>query len=81
MATLSDMTPARGAIAITPHNTNVLTPVTRALYVGGAGNIKVEMSNGTVVTFTGVLAGSLLPIRVRIVFDDDTTATAMIGLY
>lgn len=73
--------PARGAFAITPHNTNELTHVTRGLYVGGAGNAAVTMAGGEEVTFTGLLAGVVYPLRVKIVKSTGTTATALVGLY
>lgn len=79
MATSS--APAAGALTISPHDTTPLTRAIRALYVGGAGNVKVTMNNGTVVTFVGISAGSILPIRASIVWSTGTTATSMVGLY
>jgi len=52
----------------------------RAIYVGGAGNVAVVTPSGTVVTFNGVPAGSVLPVR-AIRVNDATTATNMVGLY
>ena len=72
--------PGGGAFAITPHDINELAYVTRALWVGGAGNVKVTMENGDTVTFSGVAAGTMLPIRARLVFSTGTTATLMIGV-
>ncbi len=73
--------PATSAFAITPNNSTQLTSVTRAVYVGGAGNLTVLMDNDTSnVTFTGVPAGSILPIRVRLVAATGTTATSIVGL-
>lgn len=52
-----------------------------AVYVGGAGNIAVILENDSAaVTITGVLAGTLLPIRTSKVMSTNTTATAMVGL-
>ena len=42
-----------------------LACATRALYVGGEGDLRVRMLGGGVVTFAGVQAGALLPLRVR----------------
>jgi hypothetical protein len=72
--------PAQGAFAVTPHNTNELAYTTRGIYVGGAGNIVVVMVNGDEVTFTGVTAGSVLPIRVKQIKSTNTTATSILGL-
>ena len=35
----------------------------RALYIGGAGSITVTMTNGDPITFAGLLAGTILPVR------------------
>lgn len=81
MSTLAHLAPAIGGFEISPHDTNALSKVTRAIYVGGAGHLTVTMHDGTVVTFPSVLAGSLLPIRVRLVMATNTTATNIVGLY
>ena len=57
------------------------------IYVGGAGDIDVEMESGDRVTFKGVTAGSFLPILVIKVYSTDaagvasTTATEIIALF
>lgn len=74
------------AIAITPANStpitdgsgNVLQPL---LFVGGAGNVAVTTATGQSVTFTGVTAGTLLPVMVSQVQSTGTTATLLIGIY
>lgn len=77
--------PAHGAVAVTPNNDTDLTTNTRGLYVGGAGNLVVVMASeanaATTVTFTGVAAGTVLPIRVRRVKSTNTTATSIVALY
>jgi hypothetical protein len=72
--------PASRAEAVTPSDTVDLTYVTRGLWVGGAGNVAVVMVSGDAVTFSGVVAGTLLPIRVSRVKSTSTTATLMLGL-
>jgi len=74
------MSPAQDATAITPSDSLALPRATRGLYVGGAGDLRVQMISGEVVTFTGVLAGAYYPLRVAQVMATGTTATALIGL-
>ncbi len=55
--------------------------LSRALYVGGAGDVRVESQSGDVATFAAVPAGSVLPIRVRLVVGAGTTATDIVALW
>ncbi len=66
---------------ITPHDTNALPIATvKALYVGGAGTLKVRMrASQTDTTFSAVAAGSLLPIEVDRVYATGTSATGIVG--
>ena len=52
----------------------------RAFYIGGAGNLAVTMWGGGNVTFTGLPAGTILPISARAVLNSGTTATAVVAL-
>lgn len=56
--------------------------VTRAIYVGTAGDLKVKRLGGTQrdVTFKNVPAGTILPIRVVQVYNNGTTASDIVGL-
>lgn len=67
------------AEAITPHDTNELAWVTRAIYVGGAGNITCTVGK-TNVTFTAVPVGTVLRVRSPKVLATGTTATNLVGL-
>ncbi len=60
----------------------VLTPQAKnGLFVGGAGTVTVrECGNNADSLFTGVLAGTILPIQVAIVRHTGTSATNMRGL-
>lgn len=80
-ASFDDTAPASGFAAITPHDSTDLTYVTRAVYVGGAGNLVAVDEQNNPVTFTGVTAGSILPIRVRRVNSTSTTATSLVALW
>lgn len=73
--------PALHAAGVTPADGADMTISSRGLYVGGAGDLKVTMEGGETVTFPGVVAGTLLPIRVRRVFATGTTATSILSLF
>ncbi len=74
--------PAENAEVVVPSDTVRLLKVSRALYVGGAGNISVQMSkNDKAVTFMNVPAGAILPIRITRVNSTSTTASNMLSLY
>lgn len=77
MSNVSD--PARYGAAVTPSNSVDLPAPTRGLFVGVAGNISVEMRNGTVL-FTNVPVG-ILPIQCTRVNYTGTTATSMVALW
>ncbi len=78
--TTNNELPSAIAANITPHDTNTLTYASRALYIGGTGNVTVVM-NGVSVLFTGLPAGTILPIRTDKVMATGTTATSLVALY
>ena len=79
--TISKSAPAFDAFAITPNDATELTQAVRGIYVGGSGDLEVDMAGGeTEVVFVGVLAGTILPIEVVRVRDANTTATNLVGL-
>ena len=73
--------PAYKAFVIAPDNVNDLDHVTRAIYVGGYGDLRVTTIGDDVVTFVGLAAGLLHAIRVKRVWVAGTTATNIVGLY
>lgn len=74
--------PAENAAAVTPHDSNELANYSRALYVGGAGNVCVTLvGTGTAIVFVGVPAGTILPIRCKLVKSTSTTATSIVNLW
>lgn len=76
-----DTGPFREALAVSPHDTNAISRC-RALYVGGAGNVTLRTNDDDGdVLFTGVPAGSVLPIGAKYVRATGTTATAIVALY
>lgn len=80
MANRNDVFAATGAVAVTPSNTDTIAPC-RALYVGGAGNLVVVTVDGNQVTFSGAVAGTVIPVQVVQVRSTSTTATNIVALY
>lgn len=73
--------PAEGFAAVTPSDSTNFARLARALYVGGAGNVVVVGKDGVAVTFTGVPAGSILPVECIRVNATNTTATNIVRLW
>lgn len=74
--------PATHAVAITPNNSTDLATAPRGIYIGVAGDLKVDMLGGeTAVTFVGLAQGVIYPLRVTRVYATGTTAASLIGLY
>ena len=72
--------PASSGMSIEPNDESELAHVTRALYVGQAGSVRVRLHHGSEVTFQDMQAGALYPLRVRQVFASGTTAGGLVGL-
>ncbi|HTO28109.1 MAG TPA: hypothetical protein VL017_05920 [Devosia sp.] len=72
--------PAVHGFAISPSDGADLADVTRAVYVGGSGNLALTLLSGATLTFTGVAGGTLLPLRTKAVKATGTTATNLVGL-
>jgi len=68
---------ATGGSAITPSDSTVVD--FNGIYVGGAGNLAVELLDGSTVTLTAVIVGTIYPLRVTKV-KAATTATNLVGL-
>ena len=73
--------PATNAVLITPSDSVDLTNVSRAVYVGTTGNMKVTMQDSGTVLFTGIPAGTTLPIRVSRIWSTTTTASTILALW
>ena len=82
--------PVESGLAVTPSDASNLVPPsgdankgTRALFIGGAGTVKVDMADGTTVTLTfpATACGIVQPIAVKKVYATGTTATGIVALY
>ncbi len=71
--------PVFDAFAVTASDSTDLAQVTRGIYVGGGGHLKVTLAGGSTVTFSNLSAG-IWPFEVVRVFATGTTATNLIGL-
>ena len=73
--------PINSAFAITPDDDVDLIYITRGIYVGVSGDLKVDVKSGDTVTFVGLAAGMIHPIRVKRVYENGTDATSIVGVY
>lgn len=72
--------PATRCVAVTPHDSNPLPDVAKALYVGTGGTVVLQGAGGGEATFVNVGAGSILPVRARLVRATGTTAADIVAL-
>ena len=70
--------PARSAFEVTPDNDEDMPSITRGLYIGTQGDVRVQMWSGDVVTFSDVVG--VLPVCVRRVYATGTEASAIVAL-
>jgi len=70
--------PAVKAGAITPGTIYGASVISRAIYVGGSGNVNLKLLDGSNVTFVSVDSGTLLPVASILVNTSGTTATNMV---
>lgn len=77
---LSPIAPFTHGAAVTKSDSTVLAP-TRALYIGGVGDVTVIMKDGASVLFTAVPTGTMLHVSVTKVMSTGTGATAIAALY
>lgn len=72
--------PVSNAFEVVPSDTEYLQNTSRGLYIGGEGDLTVEMVGGEQITFAGVVPGLILPIRVVKVLTS-TSAQYIVCLY
>ena len=78
---VKDVYTAASFAAVTPSDTTKFAQSARGIYVGVGGDVVLLGEGGEVVTFTGALAGTVLPVRCVRVNSTSTTATNMVALF
>lgn len=73
--------PAAGGFAVTPSDSAPLANAARGIYVGGTGDLKVDLAGGATLTFAALAAGVLHPLQVRKVYATGTTATNIVAVF
>lgn len=71
---------ARSLLAITPSDTDEVSIIPKALFIGGSGTISIIALDDTAPVSLTVTAGQILPIRAKFVRATGTTATGIVGL-
>lgn len=78
---MSKSSPASAYEVVTPVDSADLTNIARSIFVGAAGNMKFETSEGDIVTVHGLLAGQVYPFgNISKVFSGTTTAASLVAL-
>lgn len=73
--------PARHAFSITPHATNAVQPLPKAVFIGTGGTLVGRPAGSdSDVTFKNLASGQILPVRLQYVRASGTTAADIVGL-
>jgi len=70
--------PASFCRNVEPSDSVALLEVSRAIYVGGAGAIRLIDAAGNIAVFAGLVGGSILPVRTQQILSTGTTATDLV---
>lgn len=74
--------PADNAEAVTPSDSVDIATTSRALFIGGGGDVSIDTVGGQEsVVFAGLAGGSILPVRAKRVNATGTTATGIVALW
>lgn len=77
----SPQAPASDCYTVSPSDTAELPRVTKALYVGSAGDVALRALNSdTDVIFRNLPAGGMIDVRAKAVRESGTTAADLIAL-
>ena len=74
-------TPAVGHEDIIPSDTEDLKQVTKQLFIGASGDLRIMALDGTIATYSGLPGGSILNLRVKRVLATGTRADFLVAMY
>lgn len=72
--------PVENAAEVSPSDSAELSAITRAIWVGTAGDVTAKMAGGQTVTFANMSVG-WHPIRVRQILDTGTDAEDIVAVW
>ena len=73
--------PARHAFSIVPNDSADLGAVTKAIYIGTGGSVKLRaIGSDSDVTFLNVQSGAILDVRCKAIRASGTSAQNIVGL-
>ena len=72
--------PASFCRNIAPSDSEPLPEVSRAIYIGAAGAVRLVDASGNIAVFEGLVGGSILPVRAQQVLSTGTTATCLVAM-
>jgi hypothetical protein len=79
-STVSD--PSTLAVAVTAHDTNPLTDIPKAIFVGTTGNITMRgVGGGSDTVWKNIPSGTTIPFRAQYIRSTGTTAADILALY
>lgn len=73
--------PYAHAAVLTKSDTDELVKASRALYIGGTGNVNVVTVSGETVLISALPVGTILPLRIKQLLSTNTTATLVVALW
>jgi hypothetical protein len=76
----SSISPSRNAFAVVPSDAIPLSPLPKALFVGGAGTVTLRTIDSAADVTLSVQAGQILPLRAAYVRSTGTTASGLVAL-
>lgn len=73
--------PYHGAATVTPSDTTNMSRPANAIMVTAAGNVAMNLQDGTSVTLPNLQPGTIYPFAANRILATGTTATGIIAVY